>query len=63
MDTKEIAGLVEKNIFNNFNNNKYLVDDTPKIEWLNNWIMEAFIGTFNPNIMNFLKTPLGKIYY
>ena len=36
MDTRELARLVEENIFNNFNNNKYLVDDIPKIEWLNN---------------------------
>ena len=55
MDTRELAGLVEENIYNNFNNNKYLVDDTLKIEWLNNWIREAFNRTFNPNIMKQFK--------
>ena len=55
MDTRDIVGMVEENIFKNFNNNKYLVNDTPKIEWLNNWIKEAFIRTFNSNIMKQFK--------
>ena len=45
MDTKKIAGMVEENIFKYFNNNKYLVNDTPKINWLNNWIREAWWNT------------------
>ena len=55
MDTREIAEMVEENIFKYFNNNKYLVNDTPKINWLNNWIREDFIRTFNPNIMKQFK--------
>ena len=55
MNTKEIAGLVEDKIFQTFNSNKYLVKETPKLEWLNNWIKEAYTGTLNPNIIKQFK--------
>jgi ribonuclease HI len=51
MNIDEIAGLVENNMFEFFNNKKYLIKETPKIEWLKTWISEAHCGTFNPSIM------------
>ena len=51
MNIDEIAGLVENNMFEFFNNKKYIVKETSKLEWLKIWISDVYSGTFNPSIM------------